>query len=218
MLHLHHLTPQLDAANRLWPHVPKIVHLHGTEMKLIDAIESRAALAARLGETLATMPAAVAGVADTDAARDLDPADAELLYATRWPAWRHGEFWAAHLKEQALLADHLITVSPQNRESAMAIFGVEPEHVTALPNGVDIDRFHPQPRVAGARRAAFRRFLVEDPQGWTETGPPGTLRYRESDLDRLLGPDDDATVLLFVGRFLGFKHVPALVHTFAARP
>ncbi len=59
VLHLHHLTPQLDAAHRLWPDVPKVVHLHGTEMKMIDSIESRATLAAVLGETLATMPEAV---------------------------------------------------------------------------------------------------------------------------------------------------------------
>ena len=80
---------------------------------------------------------------------------------------------------------------------------------------MDIERFRPRPRVPGARRAAFRRFLVDDPQGWTETGPPGTLAYTEADLDRLVGADDDATMLLFVGRFLGFKRVPALVRAFA---
>ncbi len=83
---------------------------------------------------------------------------------------------------------------------------------------MDIERFRPRPRVPGARRAAFRRFLVDDPQGWTETGPPGTLAYTEADLDRLLGADDDATILLFVGRFLGFKRVPALVRSVRSRP
>ena len=68
------------------------------------------------------------------------------------------------------------------------------------------------PAVAGQRSGAF---LVDDPHGWTETGPPGTLAYTEADLDRLLGVDDDATVLLFVGRFLGFKRVPALIRAFA---
>lgn len=216
LFHLHHLTPQLDAAHRHWPDVPKVVHLHGTELKLIDAIEQRVALATRLGETLTTMPEAVATIIGSDASRDLDPAMAELLRTTRWEAWRHGEFWAGHLKRQAHLADHIITVSPQNRDAAISVLGMEPELVTALPNGVDIERFHPRPRVAGARRAAFRRYLVEDPQGWTETGPPGTLAYTEADLDRLLGVDDDATVLLFVGRFLGFKRVPTLIRAFAA--
>jgi glycosyltransferase involved in cell wall biosynthesis len=95
------------------------------------------------------------------------------------------------------------------------LLGIEPDHVTAIPNGVDIKRFRPRQRTPGARRAAFRRVLVEDPQAWTESGPPGTLAYTEADLDRLLGVNDDATVLLFVGRFLRFKHVPRLIRAFA---
>jgi D-inositol-3-phosphate glycosyltransferase len=213
VFHLHHLTPQLDAAHRSWPHMPLVVHLHGTELKLLGAIEKRVALAAALGETLATMPAAAAKVADS--VHGLDAAQVEMLRTTRWGSWRHGEFWSARLQQQAQLADHLITVSPQNRDAAISILGIEPDHVTAVPNGVDIERFRPRPRPPGARRAAFRRALVEDPQGWTESGPPGTLAYTEADLDRLLGVDDDATVLLYVGRFLGFKRVPALVRSFA---
>jgi D-inositol-3-phosphate glycosyltransferase len=215
VFHLHHLTPQIDTVYEHWPHVPRVVHLHGTELKMIAAIEERAVLAAALGETLATMPEAVTTAAVGASALDLDPAQAAMLRTTRWGSWRHGEFWAGHLKEQAQLADHLIVVSPQNRDAAMSMLGIEPERVTALPNGVDIELFHPRPRVPGARRAAFRRYLVDDAQGWTETGPPGTLAYTEADLDRLLGADDDATVLLFVGRFLGFKRVPALIRAFA---
>lgn len=211
VFHLHHLTPQLDAAHRHWPQVPVVAHLHGTELKMIEAIGARVRLAAALGGTLATIPATV----DVDALRDLDAEQVEMLRTTRWDAWRHGEFWAARLTEQARAADHLITVSPGNRDSAISLLGVDPDRVTALPNGVDIERFRPRPRAAGARRATFRRALVEDPQGWTEGGPPGTLRYTEADLDRLLGVDDDAVVLLFVGRFLGFKRVPALIRAFA---
>ncbi len=213
IFHLHHLTPQLDAVHQCWPHVPLVVHLHGTELKLIEAIEERVAIASALGETLATMPEAAATVIKN--ARGLDAAQVDMLHATRWASWRHGEYWAAKLKHQAMLSDHLITVSPQNRDVAISMFGVEPDHVTALPNGVDLERFRPRPRTPGARRATFRRALVEDPQGWTESGGPGTLAYTEADLDRLLGVDDDATVLLFVGRFLGFKRVPALVRAFA---
>ena len=157
------------------------------------------------------MPAA-ANVAGAE--RISMPAQVEMLRTTRWDAWRHGEFWAARLKQQAHVADHLITVSPHNRDTAISMLGIEPENVTAIPNGVDIERFRPRPR-RGARRDAFRRALVEDPQGWTESGPPGTLAYTETDLDRLLGVDDDAIVLLYVGRFLGFKRVPALIRAFA---
>jgi len=213
VFHLHHLTPQLDAVQRHWPDVPLVVHLHGTELKMIAAIAEHRALAAALGETLATMPAAAAeGVGSTSG---LDAAQFELLRTTRWDAWLHGDFWAARLTQSAQLADHVITVSSQNRDDAISMLGLEPEHVTAIHNGVDLERFGPRPRMPGSRRALFRRVLVEDPQGWTESGFPGTLAYTESHLDRLLGIDDDATVLLFVGRFLGFKRVPALVRAFA---
>ncbi len=213
VFHLHHLTPQLDAAHRRWPDVPLVVHLHGTELTLLRAIEERVALAATLGETLVTLADAAPDVAES--ASGLDGPQVEMLRTTRWSSWRHGEFWAARLKQQARLADHLITVSPQNRDAAISMLGIEPEHVTAIPNGVDIERFRPRPRTPGTRRAAFRRALVEDPQGWKESGPPGTLAYTEADLDRLLGGDDDASVLLYVGRFLGVKRVPALVRAFA---
>ncbi|CAN5549407.1 hypothetical protein BH10ACT1_BH10ACT1_12720 [soil metagenome] len=213
VFHLHHLTPQLDAVHQRWPDSPMVVHLHGTEMKLIAGIGERMALASLLGETLETMPKAVAEGVDADVV--LDERQADLLRTTRWGSWRHGEFWADRLKRQALVADHLITVSPQNRDTAIEMLGVSPEHVTSIPNGVDIERFAPQPRLPGSRRAAFRQALVDDPQGWTETGPPGTLAYTEADLDRLLGPDDDRTVLLYVGRFLGFKRVPRLIRAFA---
>lgn len=213
VFHLHHLTPQLDAAHHRWPTVPVVVHLHGTEMKLIAGIDDRVALAAALGETLASMPRAVTTLVDP--ARYLDATQLELLRTTRWGSWLHGEFWASRMRRQAQVADHLITVSELNRNSAISLLGVQPADVTAIPNGVDVDRFHPQPDEPGARRAVFRRVLVEDPQGWTESGPPGSLAYNEADLDRLLGADDDATVLLYVGRFLGFKRVPALIRAFA---
>ena len=214
VFHLHHLTPQLDAAHRRWPHVPLVVHLHGTELKLIEAIEERVALAAALGETLASMPAAAAKVADR--AHRLDAAQVEMLRTTRWDV----------LASRRVLGGASEATGATRRP---------PHHrVTAEPRCRDLDaRDRPRARHRhpergghralpahgrarrGARRAAFRRALVEDPQGWTESGPPGTLAYTEADLDRLLGADDDATVLLYVGRFLGFKRVPALIRAFA---
>ncbi len=63
------------------------------------------------------------------------------------------------------------------------------------------------------------RWLVHDPQGWDEAnGTPGSIRYTEAEvLDAFF---DHATgaprpVLLFVGRFLGFKRVPLLVRAYA---
>lgn len=214
VLHLHHLTPQLDAAHRHWPHVPIVVHLHGTEMKMIDGVAARTLLAAALGETLATMP--FVDLSDRpDAVADLDTQQHRLLDSTRWAAWRHGQFWADRLRHQAGSADHLITVSPQNRAAAITMFTLDPDDVTTITNGVDIVRFAPTAHTPSSRRATFRRALVKDPQGWTETTGPGSLAYEEADLDRLVGPDGDGTVLLFVGRFLAFKRVPLLIRAFA---
>ena len=39
VLHLHHLTPINEAAERVAPHVPVIGHLHGTELLMLEAIE-----------------------------------------------------------------------------------------------------------------------------------------------------------------------------------
>ena len=214
VFHLHHLTPQHDAARARWPHVPVVAHLHGTEIKLVEGIEARSALAERLGRTLAEMPEALAsGSLDT---AGLDQVDLDLLAATRWPQWRHGEHWAAHLRQQALAADHLVVVSPPDRATATSVLGVPPASVTDVPNGVETDRFHPRPSAPEARRAQLRRWLVEDPQGWDASGVPGSVRYRDHDLDRLLGPDQKGTVLIYVGRFTDAKRVPLLVRAFAA--
>ena len=87
------------------------------------------------------------------------------------------------------------------------MLGVAPERVTAVPNGVDTDRFRPRRVDPGARRDCFRRWLVENPQGWDESGVPGSVGYREADLDRLLGPDGRTTVVMFVGRFTAARRV-----------
>ena len=213
LLHLHHLTPQHDAARARWPHVPLVAHLHGTEIKFLEAIEARRSLAATLGLTLAGMPEAVA--AGTVRAGGLDEAALDLLTTTRWEQWRHGEHWATHLRRQAAAADHLVVVSPPDRATATSLLGVPPASVTDVPNGVETDRFHPRPTPPEVRRASFRRWLVEDPQGWDASALPGSVRYREHDLDRLLGTDGDTTVLIYVGRFTDAKRVPLLVRAFA---
>ncbi len=213
MFHLHHLTSQHDVVARRWPQVPVVAHLHGTELKLIEAIEARAALAGALDLTLAAMPDAVDRAAFDIGA--LDPGQLDVFRSTRWSQWRHGEFWLGRLRRRAGAADHLVVVSPADRATAISLLRVEPERVTAVPNGVDTDRFRPLRMRAGARRDCFRRWLVDNPQGWDESGAPGSMRYREADLDRLLGSDGSGTVVMFVGRFTAAKRVPLLLRALA---
>ena len=212
LFHLHHLTPQLDLVTRRWPHVPVVVHLHGTEIKLIQAIEERAEVARLVGHNLETMPDAVDASVDLSS---LDAAQLSVLHTTRWSQWRHGQFWLGRLRAQAVIADHLVVVSPPDRATAISVLRVPPGQVTAVPNGVDIELFRPRPMNASERRDCFRRWLVDEPQGWDESGVPGSVAYEEPDLDRLLGPDGDTTVLMFVGRFTAAKRVPLLLEAFA---
>jgi glycosyltransferase involved in cell wall biosynthesis len=219
IFHLHHLTPQHDAARARWPHVPLVAHLHGTEIKLVEAIDARRALAARLGRTLSEMPEAVARAAADGSllgGPELDEPGRALLATTRWEQWRHGEHWAAHLRRQAAAADHLVVVSPPDRATATTVLGVPAASVTDVPNGVETDRFHPRPWTPEARRARVRHWLVDDAQGWDASGVAGSVRYREHQLDRLLGADGEAAVLIYVGRFTDAKRVPLLVRAFAA--
>ncbi len=213
VLHLHHLTQQLDAARQGWPAAPLVAHLHGTEIKFLEAVDERAAVAAAVGTTLEAMPEVVA-TAGSPPGR-LDERQADLWRTTRWEAWRHGDWWGRHLRRQAAAADHLVVVSPSDRQSATSVLGIEPERVSEVPNGVDVERFRPRPLDPAERRARFRRWLVDEPRGWDATGRPGSVTYREDDLDRLLGRDGTGTVLVFVGRFTSAKRVPVLVRAFA---
>ncbi len=213
VFHLHHLTPQHDAVRQRWPSVPVVAHLHGTEIKFLQAVAERAAVAAALGTTLEAMPEAVAAAARVPATLDED--QAFVWRTTRWEAWQHGDWWAQHLRRQAAGADHLVVVSPDDRASAGSVLGAEPERVSEVPNGVDVERFRPSAADPDARRRRFRHWLVEEPRGWDTSGRPGSVAYREEDLDRLLGPDGTGAVLVFVGRFTAAKRVPVLVRAFA---
>ncbi|HEV3364643.1 MAG TPA: glycosyltransferase family 4 protein [Acidimicrobiia bacterium] len=213
VFHLHHLTPQHDALRRCWPRGAVVTHLHGTEIKFLEGVNERAALARSVGTTLADMPEWRR--ANPGGCAKLGGPESELLRTTRWEQWRHGEAWHARLLAQAQAADHLVVVSPTDRSTAVELLRVDADRVSDVPNGVDVTRFCPRRMSRQERRAHFRRWLVEDPQGWDETATPGTVAYREPDLDQLLGPEGDAIVLIFVGRFTSAKRVPLLVRAFA---
>lgn len=175
LFHLHHLTPQHEAVAVRWPDHPVVGHLHGTEMKMLDAIEEGA-------------------------------------------PWSHGAFWADAMRRWAHRCQRVIVISPHDRDEAARLLDVEAEWI---PNGVDTDLFDARPLDPDERRRLWRKWLVDEPRGWKEGGEPGSVRYGESVLDRLVDGSGVAapTVLLFVGRFLGFKRVPLLVRAYArARP
>jgi glycosyltransferase involved in cell wall biosynthesis len=177
VLHLHHVTPIHRAAADVLPDIPIITHLHGTELKMLQAID--------------------------------DPAIEQGPHA----AW-----WAERMGESARAADATIVISPFQHGEAVRLLGLDAETVHWLPDGVDVERFSVRRPTVEERRTRWLEWLVRDPHGWDEaSGRPGSVRYSEDEvLDAFFDADGEPRpVLLFVGRFLGFKRVPLLVRAYA---
>lgn len=216
LIHLHHLTPLHEAVQRIWPERPLVTHLHGTEMKMLDRIERLSWLAESLGLDLP-------GMADRAEAGELPAADGllaehrELFEQTRWQRWRFGDHWAQRLRSMARSTDRFVVISPHDRDEAHRLLAIEEGEIEWIPNGVDIKRFHRQTLTPDERLARWRHWLIDDPRGWDESGEPGSIRYGEPDLRHFVDPQtgEPVPVLLYVGRFLEFKHVPLLVRAYA---
>ncbi|HEV2075208.1 MAG TPA: glycosyltransferase family 4 protein, partial [Thermoleophilaceae bacterium] len=128
------------------------------------------------------------------------------------PGWPHAEAWAGRMRSWARSCDRLLVLSPDAVERVPGLLGVEPERVAWSPNGFDPEAFDRRPLRGEERLALWRRWLVEDPRGWDESGQAGSVRYAEEDLDpfRAGGP-----VLVYVGRYTEVKRLPLLVRAYA---
>lgn len=220
VIHLHHLTPLHDVVARRWPDRPLVTHLHGTELKMLDGVARRRALAATLGTDLAGM-AALEEADEMPSGVDLGPEERDLLARTRWAQWRYGDHWEARLRAAAARSDGLVFISAHDRDEAFRLLDVSPDLVEVIPNGVDTERFDRRQVTVDERLALLRRWLVDDPRGWDESGRPGSIRYAAEALDAFVDQRRRAPLptLLFVGRFLDFKRVALLVRAYArARP
>jgi glycosyltransferase involved in cell wall biosynthesis len=170
VLHLHHLTPMNEAAARSFPDVPVIGHLHGTELLMLNAIDS-------------------------------GPPD----------GWDHAAAWAERLRGWARRCERLLVLSPDAVRRVPDLLGVDPARVVWAPNGFEPESFDRRPLAGEERRALWRRWLVEEPRGWDESGEQGSVSYSEDDLDALDGP-----VLLYVGRYTEVKRIPLLIRAWAS--
>jgi glycosyltransferase involved in cell wall biosynthesis len=133
------------------------------------------------------------------------------------PEFAHAGLWRERMKEAARRSQRMVTISDQDTRIADGLLGIDPGIVCQIPNGVDMTVFTRSNLDARRRRAFWKRCLVEEPLGWDASGSPGTIRYDERDLDAFGAADGSLAnpVLLFVGRFLGFKRVPLLVRAYA---
>jgi glycosyltransferase involved in cell wall biosynthesis len=171
ILHLHHLTPINEAAERAFPQVPRVGHLHGTELLM-------------LGEIEAGPPA----------------------------GWDHAARWAERMRDWARRCERLFVLSPDAVRRVPDLLDVEAERVVWAPNGFDPAGFDRRPVRGEERLAHWRRWLVEEPRGWDESGEPGSVAYSDQDLEPFRG---GGPVLLYVGRFTEVKRIPLLIRAHA---
>lgn len=216
LFHLHHLTAQHEAVAVACPDRPVIAHLHGTELKMLDGIRVRRTLLGQLGETWASATEGLLG--ERMAQAELTPSERDLLDTTRWTEWRHADEWERRLVAWAHRARHVVCISDHDRGEAERLLRLEPDKITVIPNGVDVNRFADLHLPSGERHRRWRHWLVEDPLGWDRSGEPGSLRCTPREFARFFPDPSDAgvpPVLLFVGRFLAFKRVPLLIRAYA---
>jgi glycosyltransferase involved in cell wall biosynthesis len=169
VLHLHHLTPINEAAERSFPEVPRIGHLHGTELLML---------------------------------REIDEGPP--------PGWHHAAEWADRMRRWARGCERLLVLSPDAVRRVPGLLGVDTDRVVWAPNGFDPEGFDRRPVTGAARRAHWRRWLVEEPRGWDETGVPGSVAYADEQLAPFSG-----AVVLYVGRFTEVKRVGLLIRAHA---
>jgi glycosyltransferase involved in cell wall biosynthesis len=185
VLHLHHLTPLHDAAGQVWPEVPVITHLHGTELLMLEGIEQYSGGGGK-GSPI--------GVSES---------------------WRYAAYWADRLRATAQRSQHILAVSTDHKARAVRVLDVPEDRVTVVPNGVDTQNFERLTLTARERLALLQRWLVDEPQGWDETGRPGSVRYSLADLAAFVDSTEMRPVLLYVGRFTAVKRLPLLLRAYA---
>jgi glycosyltransferase involved in cell wall biosynthesis len=127
------------------------------------------------------------------------------------PGWRYAQAWGRRLRAWARRCA-LLVVPPGAEAEAALLLGLERARLRGLPSGVELERFSPRPLAAAERLAFWRRWLVEQPRGWDQSGRPGSIAYCDEELAPLRAGD---TVFLYVGRYTAAKRLPLLISAHA---
>lgn len=223
VLHLHHLTPLHGFARR--GDVPVVTTLHGTELKFLANAQRRLRLADALGLSVAELGrqhraaprSTLRLIGRTANAPDLD--EAESLLADRWHMWTHARHWVDRLRGYARASGRIVVISEQDRALAQSLGGIPDSRIDIVPNGVDTERFTSPATVHDSdRHKILTQWLVDDPQGWAAGEAPGSIRYTAADVRRILHDDHGRRrpLLLWMGRFLAFKHLNLLLQAMVA--
>ncbi len=122
-------------------------------------------------------------------------------------AWRFAERWRQRMRGWAHACERLI-VPPGASAEVARLLALPIGALVELPSGVELDLFRRRPLNRSQRLAHWRRWLVEQPLGWDESGKPGSVAYKDKDL----WPFREAeAILLYVGRYTAVKRLPLLV-------
>lgn len=223
VVHLHHLSHLQEAAAVAYPGVPIVTTLHGTELKLIEGMRERVALLNKVGVTSEEAARVLSsdGSSRTEAIEKivstyiLTADELKLLHDTRWEIWEYAPFWLSKFKEYVELAGTILTVSEHDSQKAAELLSLK-TRPAVVPNGVDSKKFTPQHPTTKQKLEFLHTWLIDDPQGWQPGEKPGSVRYDEQDLRRLLDSEGNLRpVMIWCGRFLKFKRLPLLIEAYA---
>ena len=90
--------------------------------------------------------------------------------------WRFAERWRQRMRGWARACERLI-VPPGASAEVARLLAVPRGAIVELPSGVELDLFRRRPLERKQRLAHWRRWLVEQPLGWDESGMPGSVAY-----------------------------------------
>jgi glycosyltransferase involved in cell wall biosynthesis len=122
-------------------------------------------------------------------------------------SWLFHERWAARLRGWAQACARLL-VPPGAAAEVVRLLGVPLERIAEIPSGVELGLFERRALGRLERLARWRRWLVEQPLGWDESGIPGSVAYREADLRPFHQAE---AIVLYVGRYTAVKRLPLLI-------
>jgi glycosyltransferase involved in cell wall biosynthesis len=125
--------------------------------------------------------------------------------------WRFAQCWRQRMGDWARACARLV-VPPGAADEVARLLAVPSEAIVELASGVELDLFQRRPRNPEQRLAHWRRWLVEQPLGWDESGVPGSVAYRDGDL----WPFREAeAIFLYIGRHTAVKRLPLLIRAHA---
>jgi glycosyltransferase involved in cell wall biosynthesis len=125
--------------------------------------------------------------------------------------WRFAQRWAQRMRGWARACERLI-VPPGAGSEVARLLSLPRGAMVELPSGVELELFRRRPLDRRQRLAHWRRWLVEQPLGWDESGVPGSVAYQDDDL----WPFREAeAILLYVGRYTAVKRLPLLLRAHA---